>query len=98
MIVPSFTKDLDGILAIASISVGSPFSTLVAPDGSANVISVDPNGVVTYVDPAAGGTYIQALVSPDGKVASFMPLRSGGPMPHARWWHFALIIVPTDGL
>ena len=99
MTVPSFTKDLDGILTIAGTTdVGSGSSALSAPDGSGAIIGVDPTGVVTYADPSKNDPYHQYIVSADGKVASIMPLRGGGPLPGARWWHFALIIVPTTGL
>ncbi len=101
MTVPSFTKDLDGILAIGGVIPnlnGTTWAALIAPDGSGHVISINPNGDVEYVPPGDYNPYNSFIVSPDGQKASVMPLRSGGPLPGARWWHYGLIVVPTTGL
>lgn len=100
MTIPTFTPALDGILAIANIvTLNAQWSQLLAPDGSGRVLSVDVDGGITYVAPDdPNNASRECVISADGQKASFMPKRSGGPLPGARWWHYGLIIVPTGGL
>lgn len=97
MTIPSYSPSLNGILSIASIaSIGNGWSHLIAPDGSGQFVSVNPDGLVSYS--TQDDPYSQCIVSPDGQKASFMPLRDGGPMPGASWLNYGLILVPTSGL
>lgn len=100
MNVPSLSPALDGILAVAAVvRADGPWSFLVAPDGTGRHIDIDPAGVAHFVnenDPDHSGTYTRFVVT--GNIASCMPLRAGGPLPGARWMHYALVIVPVEGL
>lgn len=98
MTIPSYSPSFDGLLNHGGTSTPSgPWAThLLAPDGSGNWVSVDPDGTVSYVPAGTDTPYTQFQVA--GNVASVMPARNGGPLPGARWWNFAAIQVPTSGL
>lgn len=97
--IPALAVDLDGVLNIAGTTIpNGDWSHLIAPDGSGNWVAINPSGVASVVPAGHDDPYSQFVVSSDGHLASVMPLRSGGPLPSARWWNYAIVVVPTSGL
>lgn len=97
--LPCYQPTFDGVLNHGGIiDIGGGWSQLIAPDGSGNVITITPAGVVSYSSPSNNTPYTQFIIQPSGAVACIMPDRSGGPQKNARWWNYVIALVPTSGL